>query len=186
MIKKRISTKFVTGIVTYVNGRIWEPQHFEGYEEPLYTATILIPKDLVKTNEGMNTALESAILNGQSLHRGKFADIVKKNLPIHDGDDENMDEIFRGCWLVNASSVTAPKIFDRAVLPITDCNLLKQGCKVRVSLTFFTHLKNGKHNTGVGCMLGNIQKAFTGNDYEILPDVDYDIFEEEFTRIFLK
>lgn len=186
MIQNKPSTKFITGIVTFVNGRIWEPQLFDGYDTPLYTATILIPKDQAKTNEGMQIALDTAVINGQSLHRGRFAKAARANTPIHDGDAEGMHECFRGCWLVNAASITSPAVWDNSVMPITDREIVQPGCKVRVSLTLFAYTKDERHDTGVGCMLGNIQKAFTRNDYEVLPDIDYSQFEEEFTRIFLK
>lgn len=185
MIQRRPSTKFITGIVTFANARIWEPHVFDGCEFPVYTASILIPKSQIQTNEGMNIALNTALTNGQSLHRGKFGKAAKANLPLHDGDAEGMDEQFRGCWVINAASFTPPKIWDNTIMPITDSSLVQPGCKVRVSLTFFAYKGNGTHRTGIGCMLGNIQKAFTRNNYEVLPDIDFDKFAEEFTRIFL-
>lgn len=185
MIQRRPSTKFITGIVTYVNGRIWEPQEFDGYKVSLYTATILIPKDQAKTNEGMRVALDTALINGQSLHRGKFGKTARANIPIHDGDEETMDERFHGYWVVNAASLSPPIVWDNMIMPITDSTLVQPGCKIRASLTFFAYKGYGVHRSGIGCMLGNIQKAFTRNDYEVLPDIDYDQFAEEFTRIFL-
>jgi len=186
VIQNRVSTKFITGIVTFVNGRIWEPQLLEGYDIPLYTMTILIPKAQVKTNKAMQKALETAIINGQSLHRGKFAKSARLNTPIHDGDAEGAHDCFRGCWIVNAANTIAPAIWDNSLMPITDRDLVQPGCKVRVSLTLFAYIKDDKHKTGVGCVLGNIQKVFTRNDYKILPDIDYEQFVEEFTRVFSK
>lgn len=185
MIKRRPSTKFVTGIITFVNGRIWEPHSFDGYDTPLYTATLLIPKDQSKTNEGMKVALDTAIKNGQSKHRGKFGKVAKINLPIHDGDAEEMDERFRGCWVVNAASTIPPIIWDNNLYPITDRADVQPGCKIRVSLIMFAYTGKTGHKTGVGCKLCNIQKAFTRNDYEVLSDVNFEQFAEEFTRVFL-
>ena len=181
MLYKSKPTKVVTGLVTFTNGRIWEPETINGNH--IYTASILLPKNDIRTNEGVNMAIDNAIQIGQSIHRGHFGNFVRKNLPIHDGDTETVDSQLNGYWIINAGSFTAPQIVDNRVLTITDPTLVKPGCKIRVSLTFFTYLKNDFVPSGVGCMLGNIQKAFTRNDYKILPDIDYENYLEEFSRI---
>lgn len=186
MIYRSPSTKIITDVVTFANARIWEPQIILEDKPPIYTASVIIPKSMVKTNEGLNTAIETAIRMGVSLHRGKFGKSAKNNLPIFDGDSEELDEIFSGSWVVNAATLTAPIVYDNVVTPITDCSLLQPGCKVRVVLNFFSYTKRPGHGTGVGCMLGNIQKAFTRNDYQVLTDKNFDLFTENFTRIFLK
>ena len=185
MIQKKPSTKFITGIVTLLNSRIWEPHLFDSYDTPLYTATLLIPKDQAKTNEGMKIALETAVINGQALHRGGFRKKAMANTTIHDGDATGMNEIFRGCWVLNAATPTTPAIWDNTLYPITERNLVQSGCKIRVSLIMFSYVGDQTHPTGVGCLLCNIQKAFTRNEYEVLPDVDFDKFTENFTRVFL-
>lgn len=186
MLYRSPATKVITDIVTFTNARIWEPQIIVDGLPPLYTISVIMPKSMVKTKDGMDTAIDTAIREGASMHRGKFANAAKRNLPIFDGDSEEMSEIFRGCWVINAASLTPPTIVDNRVYPITDPSLFQPGCKARVVLTFFTYTKGKGRNTGVGCMLGNIQKAFTRNDYERLPDTDFDLCTEHFTRIYLK
>ena len=180
------ATKVITDLVTFTNARIWEPQIILEDKPPLYTASVIIPKSLIRTNDALNLAVEVAIRNGATLYGAWQAKAAKKNLPIIDGDNEDVEEIFRGNWVVNAASLTAPKIYDNSVYPITDSSLFQPGCKARVVLEFFSYPKGESFSAGVGCMLGNIQKAFTRNDYERLSDTDFDLCTEHFTRIYLK
>lgn len=183
MTYSRQTTKTVTNIVTFTNGFIWEPNLKLANTTPVYSASILIPKTDIKTNEGIDFAIKTATRVGKWKYGARFY-VPKKMIPIHDGDDENLSEMFQGCWILNASSLTPPKIFDNHVLPIKDASLIKPGCKIRVSLDFFPYYDKRNTILGMGCKLGNIQKAFTGNDYAILPNVNFDDFSSEFLRIF--
>lgn len=186
MMSTKRTTKFITDIVILANSRIWEPQFFAGYDMPIYTASILIPKKQVKTITAMDHARNSALIDGQLINSKGFLKKAKMNIPIHDGDGPGMDDHFRDCWVINAASLSAPMIWDYRITPISDPKFVRSGCKVRVSLTFYPFADNKRNIAGLGCLLGNIQKACFRDDYDILPDIDYDAFEDEFTRIFLK
>lgn len=178
------AVKVVTGIVTIANAHIWEPTVIDG-SPPMYTATIIIPKDEPKTITGIRTAVENAVREGNLKFQGSyFGKTARKNTPILDGDAKGMSDIFKNCWVVNASTFDIPSVVDHRVFPITDHTLVCSGSKVRVSLTFYPYA-NGKVK-GIGCMLGNIQKALLVNKVEPLPLTQFDTFSEEFLHILLK
>lgn len=178
------AVKVITGIVTIVNAHIWEPTTINS-SPPLYTVTILVPKNEQKTISGIRTAVENAVQEGNRKFKGTyFGKTARKNTPILDGDAEGMDKILNGYWIVNASTLTAPSVVDHRVYPITNHGLVCSGSKVRVSITFYPYA-NGKIK-GIGCMLGNIQKALLVDKVEPLPLTQFDAFSEEFLHILLK
>lgn len=178
------AVKVVTGIVTIANAHIWEPTTIDG-SPPMYTATIIIPKDEQKTITGIRTAVENAVREGNLKYKGTyFGKTARKNTPVHDGDSEEMDELFKGSWVINASTFDAPSVVDHRVYPITDHALVCSGSKVRVSLTFYPYV--GGKTKGVGCMLGNIQKALLVGKVQPLPPTQFDTFSEEFLHILMK
>lgn len=183
MLKVKPTNKIVTSVVTFTNARIWEPEMILPGKEPLYTASILIPKTDEKVINGINIAVSGAIKLGSLKNTGKFAVEAKKNIPIYDGDDEKFDEMFRGYLIVNAASKIPPQIFDVNVFPITDSSLVQPGFKARFSMSFVAY-KKSKEDIGVACVLGNIQKAYSQTDEQVLPDANYDDFSKDFLRIF--
>ena len=173
--------KIVTGSVRIINTRIWEPADLQG-TVPLYTATLLIPKDDEKTLAGIRAAMDAVVEDG--LRKGGiFRSKAQVELPLRDGDYQILDGVFHNCWYLSASSIDAPQVFDYQLNPITYHESFFSGCLARVSLTFYPYWINQKRY-GVGCRLGNIQKAYSWEQFEEIPDIAFDSFKEDYTRIF--
>ncbi len=183
MSKKYRPTKVVTGVVRLLNAHIWEPAGIPGYDD-FYSATLLIPKEDVKTILGINTAIDNAIAEGMAAHGGTRGRKPYVKLPLHDGDINCLAPVFKGCHYINVASLTAPKVFDHQLFPVSDSNSVGSGSWVRVSLTFFFIYEKGRSR--VGCELGNLQKARISDSYEPLEDAGFESFLDEYFRIFEK
>lgn len=153
-------TKVITGVDTrlsYFNG--WEPVSINGGAER-YSVSVLIPKTDTETINAIHAAVDAAIEEGLHKFGGKKPNKAAIKLPLRDGDAERDDEAYKGHYFVNANSITAPQIVDKAVKPILDRGEVYSGCYARVSLNFYAFNSNG--NKGVACGLGNIQKIKDG------------------------
>lgn len=154
------TTKIITGKNTrlsYFHG--WDPVSINKGPEK-YSVSVLIPKDDVETINAINKAIDAAIEEGVAKFGGKKPNKAAIKIPLRDGDVERDDEAYKGHYFVNANSITAPQIVDKAVKPILDRDEVYSGCYARVSLSFYAFNSNG--NKGVACGLGNIQKIRDG------------------------
>ncbi|HEY9574708.1 MAG TPA: DUF2815 family protein [Lachnospiraceae bacterium] len=174
-------TKLITGKDTrlsYFNG--WEPKSINGGPEK-YSVSLLIPKDDKETITAIEKAIDAAIEEGIGKFGGKKPNKAAIKLPLRDGDIERDDEAYKGHYFINANSVTAPQIVDKAVKPILDRSEVYSGCYARVSISFYAFNSNG--NKGIACGLGNIQKIRDGeplsgrsnasDDFTSLEDDDF-------------
>lgn len=160
MMANQNKTKVITGVRTrlsYFNG--WEPVSINGGAEK-YSVSVLIPKDDTETINAINAAVDAAIEDGIAKFGGKKPNKAAIKLPLRDGDVERDDEAYKGHYFLNANSITAPQIVDKAIRPILDWSEVYSGCYGRVSLNFYAFNSNG--NKGVACGLGNIQKIKDG------------------------
>jgi hypothetical protein len=158
--QKNSKTKVITGVNTrlsYFHG--WEPVSINGGKER-YSVSVLIPKSDAETIKAIEMAVDAAIEEGIAKFGGKKPNKAAIKLPLRDGDIERDDEAYKGHFFVNANSITAPQIVDKAVKPILDRDEVYSGCYGRVSLNFYAFNSNG--NKGVACGLGNIQKIKDG------------------------
>lgn len=183
MKQKYRPAKVITGAVRLLNAHIWEPACIPGYGD-FYAATILVPKGDAKTILGINTAIGNAAVAGIAAHGGHTGRKPMRNLPLHDGDAFCLAPIFNGYIFVNAASLTAPKVFDHQLFPVTDSKMVGSGSWVRASLTFFLIYEKGRSR--MGCELGNIQRARISDNYEPLEDAGFETFLDEYLRIFEK
>ena len=179
--QKNSKTKVITGVNTrlsYFHG--WEPVSINGGKER-YSVSVLIPKSDAETIKAIEMAVDAAIEEGIAKFGGKKPNKAAIKLPLRDGDIERDDEAYKGHFFVNANSITAPQIVDKAVKPILDRDEVYSGCYARVSLNFYAFNSNG--NKGVACGLGNIQKIKDGeplgnrssasDDFTSLDDDDF-------------
>ena len=85
----------------------------------------------------------------------------KLDMPLRDGDtDKEDDEVYAGCYFLNAKSTTRPGICDKHKTPIVDEDEIYSGVYAYVSVTFFGYDVSG--NRGVACGLNNIMKFKDG------------------------
>lgn len=123
-----------------------------------YMTNVLIPKedkDVIKAiNEAVEAAKKAAIVSKWGGKEPK-----KLDLPLRDGDEKE-DEVYEGCYYLNAKCSTRPGIVDRDREPITDGDEIYSGVYAVVSVTFFGYDVSG--NRGVACGLNNVMKAKDG------------------------
>ena len=177
-------TKVITGICTFSYLNCWEPKAIEG-GKPKFSVSLVIPKSDTRTVERIRAAIQAAYEEGASKLKGNGKSVPALSAirtPLRDGDkDRPDDEIYKGCWFINANSTTAPQIVDRSVKPILDRSEVYSGCYARVSLNFYAFNSNG--NKGIACGLRNIQKVRDGeslggkasasDDFATLADDDF-------------
>ncbi len=70
------------------------------------------------------------------------------------------DEVYKGCWFINANSDTAPGIVDSNRQEILTRSDMYSGVKGRASINLYAYNVNG--NRGIGCGLNNLQKIADG------------------------
>jgi len=155
----KIPTKVITGEVRLSYVSIDKPTAING-GTPKYKTALLIDKKDTKTLNDINAAIDAAIQAGAPKFGGKIPNKAALKLPLRDGDIERDDEAYKGCFFVNANSVSAPQVVDRNRQPIQDLSEVYSGCYARVSINFYAFNSNG--NRGIACGLGNIQKLRDG------------------------
>lgn len=154
----RKETKVITGKVRLSYAHLFEPHGMDG-QEPKFSTAILIPKSDTETLKAIKEAVELAKKNGASKFGGKIPAILKT--PLRDGDEERPDdEVYAGCYFLNASSKNRPGVVDQNVQPVMDANEVYSGCYARVSINFYAY--NASGNKGIAAGLGNVQKLADG------------------------
>lgn len=154
----RKETKVITGKVRLSYAHLFEPHGMDG-QEPKFSTAILIPKSDTETLKAIKEAVELAKKNGASKFGGKIPAILKT--PLRDGDEERPDdEVYAGCYFLNASSKNRPGVVDQNVQPVMDANEVYSGCYARVSINFYAY--NASGNKGIAAGLGNVQKLEDG------------------------
>lgn len=125
-----------------------------------YMTNVLIPKEEKETVKALNAAIEAAKKAGiVSKWDGK--EPKKLDMPLRDGDtDREDDEVYAGCYFLNAKCTTRPGICDKHKTPIVDEDEIYSGVYAYVSVTFFGYDVSG--NRGVACGLNNIMKFKDG------------------------
>ena len=100
---ENLNTKVITGKVRFSYANVWEPKSING-SNPKYSISLLIPKSDTQTLNNIKQAIENAKKIGLSVFNGKVPANIKT--PLRDGDIEKPDdEIYAGCYFVNANSV---------------------------------------------------------------------------------
>lgn len=126
--------------------------------------SLVIPKSDTRTAEKIRAAIQASYEEGQSKLKGsgKFVPALSAiRTPLRDGDvDRPHDEIYKGCWFINANSDTAPGIGDTDRQPILTRSEMYSGVKGRASINLYAYNVNG--NRGIACGLNNLQKISDG------------------------
>lgn len=158
MENRNTATKVITGEVRFSFLHVFEPKSINGSEEK-YSVSLLIPKTDTKTIAAVQKAVEAAKQAGISKFGGKIPAMLK--LPLRDGDEERPDDdIYAGCYFVNASCKQKPGLVYRSGQPIIDSTDLYSGCYGYASINFYAFNTNG--NKGVACGLNHLMKTKDG------------------------
>lgn len=156
--------KVVTGTCTFSYLNCWEPKAAQDGGKPKYSVSLIIPKSDMKTVDRIRAAIQAAYEEGASKLKGNGKSVPALSairIPLRDGDRERPDdEVYRGCWFINANSDSAPGIVDANCQPILTRSEMYSGVKGRASINFYAYNVNG--NRGIACGLNNLQKLSDG------------------------
>lgn len=166
-------------LVRFSYAKVFEPDAMNG-DSPKYSVSILIDKKDKTSLSAINAGIKEAIEAGKQKFGTNFKP-AKSKLPIHDGDEEKPDDdVYAGCFYINAKNKNKPTIIDKNKQPIIDDDeAFYSGCFGRVTIELFpyNHETGGK---GVGASLGNIMKVKDGDRLGggfVSADSDFEEFE---------
>ena len=184
-----VSTKVITGKQTRISyATLFEPRGYNG-NKPVYSASLIIPKEDKRTIAQIRSAIEGAYQNGLYKLRGtgktppELADI---NNPLNDGDKKRPDDpAYVNAYYINAKNADQPRLFDAARNPIIDRSEIYSGIYGRASVTFYAYNHNG--NKGIACALNGIQKVADGKPLggNVCTADDFAVDEEDGDEDFL-
>lgn len=184
-----LPTKVITGPKTRLSyAKIWKAEAMEEGQEPKYSVSLIIPKDDTETLDKIKTAIAAARKAGESKlsdAKGKALPEARLKMPLRDGDAERPDdEVYAGCYFLNATSRTKPGIVglekdaEGKFKQITDEAQVYSGCYARASINFYAF--NTKGNAGIAVGLNNIQKVKDGEALGGRSSADAD-FDDDFS-----
>ena len=155
-------TTIITGKRTRLSyAHIFEPQTFEGGASK-YSVSLLIPKDDKETLNKIHAAIQAAYEKGESRLKGNGRTTPALSAigsPLNDGDKKG-DEVYAGCYYINAKNDEKPKVFDQNGNEVMDRSEVYSGCYAKVKISFFAYNHTG--NKGIACSLQGLQKVADG------------------------
>ena len=165
--------------LSYAN--LFEPKGFDG-QKPVYSASLIIPKDDKHTLDAIKAAIKVAYENGQGKLRGNgrtTPPLDSINLPLNDGDAKRSnDPAYENAYYINAKSQEQPKLFGLDGEEVMSRSELYSGCYARCKITFYAYNRNG--NKGIACSLLGLRKSADGKPLggSICTADDFDLDED--------
>lgn len=151
---------------------------------PLYTATILIPKNDKSTLAGIELAIDGALEKARSKFKNFRAKGIKNRsvYPVHDGDVDDDFPFFKGYYYINTASRIQPELLDNDSLPIEDDNVFyqKEG-SAKVVLSFFPY--KDKSRSCIGCELLAVQKQMHYEHFLRHPNLTFPLFISDYLSV---
>lgn len=154
----------ITGRHTRLSyAQLFEPKGFDG-QKPVYSASLIIPKDDKQTLDAIRTAIKIAYENGAYKLRGNGKSVPALediNLPLNDGDKKRPnDSAYANCFYINAKNAEQPKLFGMDGEEVLSRSDIYSGCFARCKISFYCYNRNG--NKGIACSLLGLRKAADG------------------------
>ena len=156
-------THVVTGKCRFSFVSVFQPRKTDDMAEPKYELTLLIPKSDKKTYNAIMEAIDAASKKGAAKFGDKWPAKPKHTLKDGDGYKESGDAYgpeCKGCWVLRASSKTAPGVVDMNCQDILNQTEVYSGCYGRASIDFYPFVVPS--NKGISCGLQNVQKLADG------------------------
>ena len=149
-------TKVVFGPCRLSYTHVFNKYNPDGPEaEGKFMTNVLIPKGEKETIKALEQAINEAKKQGV-VNKWGGKEPKKLDMPLHDGDVDKDDEIYEGCFYINAKSNTRPGIVDKNKVPIVDEEEIYSGVWAIMSVTFYGYDVSG--NKGIAVGLNNIMK----------------------------
>ena len=177
-----VSATIITGRRTRLSyAQLFEPKGFDG-QKPVYSASLIIPKDDKKTLDLIRSAIKAAYENGGYKLRGNGKSVPALediNLPLNDGDKKRPgDPAYENSYYINAKNADQPKLFGIDGEEVMSRSDLYSGCYARCKVTFYCYNRNG--NKGIACSLLGLRKAADGKPLggSVCTADDFDVDED--------
>lgn len=177
-----VSATIITGRRTRLSyAQLFEPKGFDG-QKPVYSASLIIPKDDKRTLDLIRSAIKAAYENGAYKLRGNGKNtpaLEEINLPLNDGDKKRPnDPAYANSYYINAKNSEQPKLFGMDGEEVMSRSELYSGCYARCKVTFYCYNRNG--NKGIACSLLGLRKAADGKPLggSICTADDFDVDED--------
>ena len=143
-----MSTKLTTGKVRFSYVSIFEAKVPPQGGDPVYSITLLIPKNDTATVGKMKAAMQEA-RNNYCNKFGANAIPAQFNHTMHDGDGvrdsgEPYGAECKGCYVITVKSKQKPLIIDNFKQEITDPGQIYSGCYGRAVINFYGYNAAGK------------------------------------------
>ena len=119
-----------------------------------YMTNVLIPKSDKETIKAIEKAIEKA-RQSAIMTKWNGKEPKKLDMPLRDGDDKD-DELYAGCYYINAKSNSKPGVVDKHCMSIMDEDDVYSGMWAVLSVTFYGYDVSG--NRGIACGLNNVMK----------------------------
>lgn len=167
-------------LVRFSYAKVFEPYAMNG-GDPKYSVSILIDKKDKTSLSAINSGIKEAIEAGKQRFGANFKP-SKSKLPIHDGDEEKPeDDVYAGCFYINAKNKNKPNIVNKNKQPIIDDEeAFYSGCFGRVTIEIYPYHHQDSGSKGVAASLGNIMKVKDGDRLGggfVSADSDFEEFE---------
>ena len=176
------SATVITGRRTRLSyANLYEPKGFEG-GQPMYSASLIIPKDDKRTLDLIRSAIKAAYENGSYKLRGNGRSVPplsEINLPLIDGDRKRPDDpAYENAYYINAKNQDQPKLFGLDGEEVMSRSDLYSGCYARCKIQFYCYNRNG--NKGIAASLLGLRKSADGKPLggSICTADDFDVDEE--------
>lgn len=177
-----VSATIITSRRTRLSyAQLFEPKGFDG-QKPVYSASLIIPKDDKRTLDLIRSAIKAAYENGAYKLRGNGKNtpaLEDINLPLNDGDKKRPnDPAYANSYYINAKNSEQPKLFGMDGEEVMSRSELYSGCYARCKVTFYCYNRNG--NKGIACSLLGLRKAADGKPLggSICTADDFDVDED--------
>ena len=165
MENKNASATIITGRRTRLSyANLFEPKGFDG-AKPMYSVSLIIPKDDHRTLEKINAAIKAAYESGAMKLRGNSRTtpaLEDIHLPLNDGDVKRKgDPAYANAYYINAKNRVQPTLFDvDGTQCMEDRSVLYSGCYARCKIQFYVYNKG--MNKGIACALLGVHKDMDG------------------------
>ena len=158
------STTIITGRRTRLSyAQLFEPKGFDG-SKPVYSASLIIPKDDKRTIDLIRAAIRAAYEAGAYKLRGTGKNVPALediNLPLNDGDKKRPnDPAYANSFYINAKNQDQPKLFGLDGEEVLSRQDLYSGCYARCKIQLYVYNKGV--NKGIACSLQGVHKVADG------------------------
>lgn len=164
----QVKPKAVIGEVRFSYAHVFKPF---GDTDPKYSVVAVIDKrDRAIYDLLMEKIQEVYESERNGMFKGKR--IEQLSLPLKDGDEQDTNAVYHGCWYIGSNRKTPPGLIDRNKQPIINQDDFYSGCYGYISMNIAPYSVNGK--TGIKAYLNHIMKTRDGERLDGATTAEFD------------